>query len=70
MPLIPVLRRQRHEELCKFETRPLDREISRIAKAMQRNPVLENKKTIYNKKETPALVPSLLYNPNPSPWRD
>ena len=42
MPLIPVLGRHGHEELSKSEIRPLHRASSRIARAMQRKPVLKN----------------------------
>jgi hypothetical protein len=40
---IPVLRRQRQADLCKFEDSLVCKVTSRTARATQRNPVLKNK---------------------------
>jgi hypothetical protein len=39
MPLIPVLKRQRKEDLCEFKSSLVYRASSRIARATQRNPI-------------------------------
>jgi hypothetical protein len=43
MPLIPVLWRQKQEDLCEFYITLVYRAISRTAKATQRNPVSRKK---------------------------
>ena len=44
MPLIPVLKRQMHADLCEFEVSLVYIESSRRARAKQRNPVLKDQK--------------------------
>ena len=53
--MIPALGRQKQADLCEFEASLVYKASSRTARAIQRNPVLENKtkqnKTQTNKKE-------------------
>jgi hypothetical protein len=44
-PFVPVLRRQRQVDLCKFEANPVYRASSRTARATKRNPVSWGKET-------------------------
>ena len=42
MPLIPVLGRQRQEELCEFKASLVSKVSSRTARATKKDPVLKN----------------------------
>jgi hypothetical protein len=43
-PLIPVLRKQRQEDLCEFETSLVYKASSKTSRATQKSPVSKNKK--------------------------
>ena len=64
MPLILALEKQRQEDLCQFKASLVYRTSSKIAKAMQRNPVLksQNPKQWQQQKATsgiPSALPAL-----------
>ena len=48
-PLVPALERQRQVGICQTESSLVYRASSRTAKAIQKNPALEGKKTIKEK---------------------
>jgi hypothetical protein len=59
VPLIPVLRRQRQMDVCEFKASLVYRVSSRIARAIQRNPILKTKNKQKTSKQISLTVESI-----------